>query len=72
MAYTDSGVNANTALKDARAWQFWEVVCEKLGTSPLRTAEDVRDHPERQAHLLAVLRCTRSRCASPRTPLAIS
>ena len=51
----DYGVNSNTAAKDDRAWLFWETVCEALGTSPLRTAEDVRDYPQKQAHLLAVL-----------------
>ena len=49
------GVNANTNTKDERAWLFWEHVCEQQGTSPLRTAQDVRDHPERQSHLLAAL-----------------
>ena len=53
--YVEFGVNANTAQKDARAWEFWEVVCEAQGTSPLRTPNDVRDHPERQSHLLAAL-----------------
>ena len=51
----DFGVNASTAQKDERAWLFWEHVCEQQGTSPLRTAQDVRDYPERQAHLLAAL-----------------
>ena len=53
--YVEHGVNANTARKDQRAWEFWERVCEKLETSPLRTAEDVRDYPTRNAHLLCVL-----------------
>ena len=51
----DIGVNANTASKDTRAWDFWEHVCEQQGTSPLRTAQDARDYPERQSHLLAAL-----------------
>jgi hypothetical protein len=51
----DYGVNASTAQKDERAWLFWETVCESQGTSPLRTAEDVRQHPEKQSHLLSVL-----------------
>ena len=51
----DYGINANTNQKDERAWMFWEQVCEHQGTSPLRTAQDVRDHPDKQAHLLAVL-----------------
>ena len=49
------GVNANTNTKDERAWSFWEHVCEQQGTSPLRTAQDVRDYPERQSFLLAAL-----------------
>ena len=49
------GVNANTNIKDERAWTFWEHVCEQQGTNPLRTAQDARDFPERQAHLLAAL-----------------
>ena len=51
----DYGVNASTAQKDERAWLFWETVCESQGTSPLRTADDVRQHPEKQSHLLSVL-----------------
>ena len=49
------GINAGTLKADERAWDFWEEVCARLCTSPLRTAEDVRDHPERNAFLLAVL-----------------
>ena len=51
----DFGINANTLRKDERAWEFWEAVCEQQGTSPLRTASEARDFPERNAHLLAVL-----------------
>ena len=54
-AYLEFGVNHSTAKKDERAWEMWEVVCGTLGTSPMRTAQDVRDRPERNAHLLAVL-----------------
>ena len=54
-SYLEFGVNHNTDKKDARAWEMWEVVCGMLGTNPLRTAQDVRDRPERNAHLLAVL-----------------
>ena len=53
--WVDFGVNANTAKKDERAWLFWEHVCEQQGTSPLRTPQEVRERPERQAHLLAAL-----------------
>ena len=49
----DFGVNANTLQKDERAWEFWETICEKHGTSPLRTSEEARNHPERNSHLLA-------------------
>ena len=49
------GVNANTASIDARAWDMYETVCEAHGTSPMRTAQDVKDYPERNAHLLAML-----------------
>lgn len=51
----DYGINANTASKDERAWEFWEEVCLAQGTNPLRSAADVREHPEKNAHLLAVL-----------------
>ena len=51
----DYGVNANTARIDERAWLLWEEICTNQGTSPLRTAEDARMRPERNAHLLAVL-----------------
>ena len=51
----DYGVNANTARVEERAWVLWEDVCEAQGTSPLRTAEDARTRPERNAHLLALL-----------------
>ena len=54
-SYLEFGVNHATGKKDARAWEMWEVVCAMLGTSPLRTAPDARDRPERNAHLLAVL-----------------
>ena len=54
-AYLEFGVNHSTAKKDERAWEMWEVVCGLLGTSPMRTAQDARDRPERNAHLLAVL-----------------
>ena len=53
--YLEFGVNHSTAKKDERAWTMWEVVCGLLGTSPMRTAQDARDRPERNAHLLAVL-----------------
>ena len=49
------GVNANTLSTDVRAWDMWETVCRSHGTSPLRTAAEARDFPERNAHLLAAL-----------------
>lgn len=51
----DYGVNSNTAVKDSRAWIMWEHVCAQHGTDPFRTADEVRDHPQRNAHLLAAL-----------------
>ena len=51
----DFGVNANTRTNDERAWLLWEVVCASLGTSPLRTEEEARTRPERNAFLLSVL-----------------
>ena len=53
--WTAYGVNAFTAVKDERAWKFWLRVCDKQGTSPHRTAVDVRDFPERNARLLCAL-----------------
>ena len=49
------GVNHNTAKMDERAWEFWEHICATHGTSPLRSEQDVRDYPARNAHLLAAL-----------------
>ena len=49
------GVNANTWDKDSRAYDMWEIVCKNHGCSPLRTAAEARDFPERNAHLLAAL-----------------
>lgn len=49
------GVNPNTAKFDERAWSFFELVCEKAGTNPCRTGQEVREYPERNAHLLAML-----------------
>ena len=49
------GINANTLDMDVRAWDAWERVCRSQGTSPLRTAAEARDFPERNAHLLACL-----------------
>jgi len=52
---TDMGINPNTARFDERAWAFWERVCKTHTTSPLRTEQDVREHPARNAHLLTCL-----------------
>ena len=49
------GINPNTAKMDERAWEFWEHICKSHGTSPMRSEQDVRDHPARNAHLLAAL-----------------
>lgn len=64
----DYGVNASTAQKDERAWVFWEEVCMAQGTSPLRTAADVRDYPDRQSQLLAVLLLHTFAVCQPRDP----
>ena len=65
--FAEFGANVNTLKKDDRAWEFWERVCEQLGTSPLRTAEEVRANPERQAFLLGVLMLYASAVCVPRT-----
>ena len=62
------GVNSNTLNKDERAWIMWEEVCADLGTSPLRTAAEVRNFPERNAHLLAVLLLRAFATCKPRDP----
>ena len=49
------GINHNTAKMDERAWEFWEHVCSTHGTSPMRSEQDVKDYPARNAHLLAAL-----------------
>ena len=66
--YLEFGVNHSTGKKDARAWEMWEVVCAMLGTSPLRTAQEARDRPERNAHLLAVLMFYAVSVCKPRIP----
>ena len=53
--FISHGVNHNTAKMDERAWEFWEHVCATHGTSPMRSEQDVREHPARNAHLLAAL-----------------
>ena len=49
------GINHNTAKMDERASEFWERICKSHGTSPMRSEQDVRDYPARNAHLLAAL-----------------
>jgi len=49
------GINHNTAKMDERAWEFWEHVCSTHGTSPMRSEQDIKDYPARNAHLLAAL-----------------
>ena len=49
------GINHNTAKMGERAWEFWEHVCSTHGTSPMRSEQDVKDYPARNAHLLAAL-----------------
>lgn len=47
---------------------MWEAVCKAHGTSPLRSAEDARVHPERNSHLLAALMMHGFAVCRPRTP----
>ena len=49
------GINHNTAKMDERAWEFWEHVCSTHGTSSMRSEQDIKDYPARNAHLLAAL-----------------
>ena len=65
---TEFGTNTNTLKKDDRAWDYWEHVCAHVGTSPLRTPQEVRDNPERQAWLLAILMLHASAVCVPKTP----
>ena len=65
------GVNANTADTDQRAWLMWEHICEQHRTSPLRTAEEARERPERNAHLLAVLMLHAFVVCKPRTKASL-
>lgn len=51
----EKGVRPGTRKKDDRAWLLWEHVCRAHGTSPLRSADEVTRHPERNAYLLACL-----------------
>lgn len=66
--FAELGTNVNTLKKDDRAWEFWEHVCERVGTNPMRTPEEVREHPERQAWLLAILMLHASAVCVPKTP----
>ena len=65
---TEFGINSNTLSKDNRAWELWEQTCARLNTSPLRTAEEVREHPERQAFLLSSLMLYASAICIPKSP----
>ena len=66
--FSEFGTNTNTLKKDDRAWEFWETICERVGTSPLRTPQEVRDNPERQAWLLAILMLYASAVCVAKTP----
>jgi hypothetical protein len=68
VGWTVSGTNTNTLKKDDRAWDFWETVCERAGTSPMRTPQEVRENPERQAWLLAILMLYASAVCVSKTP----
>ena len=65
---SEFGINSNTLKKDDRAWSFWETVCKRMDTSPLRTPEEVRNNPERQSFLLAILMMYASAVCVPKTP----
>lgn len=77
---SEFGINSNTLKKDDRAWSFWETICKRMDTSPLRTPEEVRNNPERQSFLLAILmmyasavcvpKTTGRQCIKPRSALA--
>ena len=54
-AVSARGISAGTSKVDQRAWLLWEKMCESLGTSPLRTEQDVREHPQKNALLMATL-----------------
>ena len=62
------GTNHNTLKKDDRAWSMWEFVCRSMDTSPFRTADDVRLHPERNAFLLVCLMMHAVAVCVPKTP----
>mmetsp|Transcript_34145 Transcript_34145/g.89816 ORF Transcript_34145/g.89816 Transcript_34145/m.89816 type:complete len:267 (+) Transcript_34145:731-1531(+) len=47
---------------------MWEHVCSKLGTNPLRTPEDARQRPERNAYLLACLLLHAFTICKPKDP----
>ena len=66
--FGEFGTNTNTLKKDDRAWEFWETVCERVGTSPLCTPQEVRENPERQAWLLAILMLYASAVCVSKTP----
>ena len=50
-----SGINERTALKDERAFKLWKETCKHFATSAVRTAQDVRENPERIVFLLTAL-----------------
>ena len=66
-ALATSGVNTATLKVDERAWEFWVIVCESQGTTPLRSSAETRDHPDRNAHLLACLMMYAHVWCSPRS-----
>lgn len=66
-ALAASGVNTATLKVDERAWEFWVIVCESQDTTPLRSSAETRDHPDRNAHLLACLMMYAHVWCSPRT-----
>ena len=77
---TDYGINYNTNSKDAHAWDEWEEFCRIMDTPPLRLAEWMHTHYEREAELLGFFaiwvyprlkpRSKAYRWAKPRSALA--
>ena len=64
---TLEGINPNTFKMDDRAWRMWELICKQHGTSAYRTEDDVRNHPIRNAHLLAALLLHAFRVCKPKS-----
>ena len=60
-------VPSGTATKDDLSWDHWEAVCSTFETDPIRTAQEARDHPDRNALLLSVLMLRAFSIAKPKS-----